>query len=246
MKTHKKRNAVVAAVAGAALLLGGSTYALWSQSASFVGAPPIQAGDLQLTMDQSDIGFWDISPDRNPIQDETIQGGGWDLGIKGRPIDLTSTDTSGNLYFHPVPGDELMLTVPFSMKMQGANLLAQLEANTTTPTDTVSLESALKTTFDVRGGFDFSSFDNQALPGVDGFQSYVYTGDYGLNVGQTPGPLTGIYLQNGEGQFVLVIHVTFMDVQDRDFTQAVLTLADSVNLSLTQVRGDGWTPVPTP
>ncbi|MDR0432891.1 MAG: SipW-dependent-type signal peptide-containing protein, partial [Bifidobacteriaceae bacterium] len=87
----RRRKALIAAVCGGALLLGGSTFALWTQSASLT-AGNIQTGTFGVAVNQADVKAWDISADR--------ADGGTSIGY--------SLDGTNDITGHEITGPNLM------------------------------------------------------------------------------------------------------------------------------------------
>jgi len=109
-KSTKRRNAVIAAIAGAALLLGGSTYALWSANVPLSGGT-IVAGELKLTGKPMET--WDISKDRTDNQD-------------GAPGNNTGHPINDPAKWRMVPGDRVAMVFPYTVTLKGDNLVAEL------------------------------------------------------------------------------------------------------------------------
>jgi len=167
----KRRNAVVAGAAGVALLVGGSTYALWSDSDQIEGGT-ITAGDLQLTAGTLDA--YDVSADRvshgsetieNILDDNTAQNpltfvdgqvaayNGADSssdGLDGDSGTYGIKATDGVLQGHTValadwlivPGDTVAAVAPYQVKLLGDNLVAELTLDGTKLLDGASNPSA--------------------------------------------------------------------------------------------------------
>jgi len=115
--TKKLRTGIVAAALGAALLLGGGTYALWSDSASLSGGT-ITAGDLRL--DAGTMAAYDISAD-------TAGPGGTPAVVNGVTLDsVTGTPIADLSDWRMVPGDTLALAFPYDLTLSGDNLKADL------------------------------------------------------------------------------------------------------------------------
>ena len=143
----KRRNALLAGAAGVALLIGGSTYALWSQQASLNGGT-ITAGNLALTA--AALGNYDVSADRvthgtspdqevvGPIQDANNQdltfGAGQVAAYNG---DTTTPGLDGD------PGTYGINAV--SDVLQGHSI-ANLDTWLIVPGDTVALAQTLNVT----------------------------------------------------------------------------------------------------
>ncbi|MCL2470213.1 MAG: hypothetical protein FWF25_00510 [Propionibacteriaceae bacterium] len=142
--TYKKRHAVIAAVAGASLLMGGSTYALWSASAD-LGYVNIRSGNFALGVGANEI--WDISPDRTyrpdkfsslnpPLATKIFNQEGSEVA-DGRLL----VDGADPVYglkapgWSVVPGDELAILVPVIVTLDGDNLIARLDVDTADASD---------------------------------------------------------------------------------------------------------------
>ena len=104
---QKKTTGVIAGIAGAALLMGGTTFALWSDSDTVDGAE-ITAGNLDVAVlgDPGSQWSWqDISADRTDNSHE---------------IDLAD--------FRIIPGDTIQGTVALDVALEGENMVAALGA----------------------------------------------------------------------------------------------------------------------
>ena len=104
---QKKTTGVVAGIAGAALLMGGTTFALWSDSDTVDGAE-ISSGNLDVAVigDPGSQWSWeDISADRTDNSHE---------------IDLAD--------FRIIPGDTIQGTVALDVALEGENMVAALGA----------------------------------------------------------------------------------------------------------------------
>ncbi|MCL2470207.1 MAG: hypothetical protein FWF25_00480 [Propionibacteriaceae bacterium] len=239
MKRHVTRNAVIAVAAATAFVLGGSTYALWSASAD-MGDTQVQMGDLELTAAKNNIQVWDISPDLINKQQIVVGGKTFGNGVKIDPA-------SGAV----VPRDELLLVVPFSMTLDGANLITRLDANYTDGTKPDSLSSVLTTTWTVIEANGQSVMSFPSTGAVSGTQAYFVTTEFsGLNTGDQATNSRSWWpnqaLQSGVAtNFFLVADMSFNDVDDATAAKAVLKLTGSVNLSLNQIRGAELANLPT-
>jgi len=94
----KPAKVVIATTLGAALLLGGSTYALWTSTASSDTAATIQTGGSDLTVVNQ--GAW-VDGQRSTIEGETVY----------------ISDINA---FRAVPGDKLTFTQDYKVKTAGA------------------------------------------------------------------------------------------------------------------------------
>jgi len=233
-KSTKRRNAVIAAVAGAALLLGGSTYALWQASADLDGGT-ITAGQLAITAGDTNPA-WDISEDRT--DGKTTAPGGYQAHV----IESIDPETGWRM----VPGDRVAMAFPFEITLRGDNLVAQLSIDadfsdvvqTTAPAD-VTIRYRL---FDE----DWNALMDEAdLPTGQGNFPLAYFQD--SNVGQEGGlledddviiPTLGVDGKLGIS-FVLYIEYAKSSNQSADMNKPLFTLGsvnEAVQATLTQVR----------
>ena len=103
---------IIAGVAGGLLLLGGTTFALWSDSALQEGGT-ISNGNL----DVEPLGattYWDVSPDRTDTPDVTP--------ITGRDAHSVADVAAYSI----VPGDVLEADYGFVVALEGDNLVGDL------------------------------------------------------------------------------------------------------------------------
>jgi len=125
-KSTKRRNAVVAAIAGAALLLGGSTYALWSAQDSAQGGV-IQSGNLAITAGK--ITSWDVSADRTDTDSLEIAAS-TEEGVSFPEIQFDATAPKGHginlATWRMVPKDVVAIAFPYNITLVGDNLVAKL------------------------------------------------------------------------------------------------------------------------
>ncbi|MHA3685068.1 alternate-type signal peptide domain-containing protein [Leucobacter sp. HY1908] len=97
----KQAQGIIAGAAGAALLLGGTTFALWSDSEDVAGAT-ITAGNLDVTLEKSE--WFDVSADRTD---------------SGHVIADLATH-------RVVPGDTIEGRYTVTPELEGENLVANL------------------------------------------------------------------------------------------------------------------------
>lgn len=106
-RLNARTKAILAIVAGSALLLGGGgTYAYWSTQVN-LGAGTVQSGDLNLS----------------------LGSGSWSL--KG-VLDAAANPVSAIGNVRIVPGDVLTLTQPLTVTLVGTTIAADLKVDTTT------------------------------------------------------------------------------------------------------------------
>ncbi|HLS13021.1 MAG TPA: alternate-type signal peptide domain-containing protein [Beutenbergiaceae bacterium] len=98
---NKKTKGMLAGAAGAAILIGGSTFALWSDSETVAGGE-ITAGNLDVAL-VGDPQWKDVSEDREDYK---------------HSIDLAD--------FRIIPGDTIQGTFAFDAALEGENMVADL------------------------------------------------------------------------------------------------------------------------
>ena len=141
-KSTKRRNAVIAAVAAAALFMGGSTYALWSSNATITGGR-ITSGNLSIV--GAPLSAWDVSGDRTDqnvpittlaLRDEdgktviepvTLSGAAYEGSDTPAPVTVPKGHFIKDLStWKMVPGDTVAIAFPFKITLVGDNLVAGL------------------------------------------------------------------------------------------------------------------------
>jgi len=205
----KARNGVIAAALGAALLMGGGTYALWTTSANLDGGS-IQAGEMSINP-VGDPTTYDISADRANLTDTNDP-----VIIEGVTIANSGALVTDD--FRMVPGDTVALAFAYDILLVGDNLKAKLSLG---GFDATFLSGFSYLTL---GYAVYDSATNEAIvpqtaltPAAD-IQLATLTPDE-------------------SGTVVFVLYATFAvgtpDVEDMN---AILTLTDAVSLTLTQDR----------
>lgn len=111
---QRRRGLMWVAAGAAALLAGGTTFALWSASDTFSGGT-ITAGDLNI-VELEDTSFWDVSNDR---KDATETVGATDGSQLGHKVDDVNT-------WRIAPGDKLAASFEATATLDGDNLVARV------------------------------------------------------------------------------------------------------------------------
>lgn len=124
---NNRTKGALAGIVGVALLAGGSTFALWNDTATTPGGV-ITAGNLDVAVVGSPT-WVDTSPDRTDA---------------GHPIDLGS--------FRIVPGDTVVGTFGIDAALQGDNLVADLEVTTASHTVQDLRDQGLSVKYTVKRG----------------------------------------------------------------------------------------------
>jgi predicted ribosomally synthesized peptide with SipW-like signal peptide len=147
---------LIAGAAGAALLLAGGTWALWYDSDEVIGQQ-LLAGNLDLKPKGAPV-LWDISTitgvnsaDRTTfVPGATRARADWDTEISGLYSGEWTTEFAGVRgheavganagHWTAVPGDTVLLELPYEVALQGDNLVAQLKL---TPKGTLVLNQQI-------------------------------------------------------------------------------------------------------
>ena len=243
-KSTKRRNAVVAAIAGAALLLGGSTYALWSANAGMEGGKII-SGDLNITAGPSNA--WDISTNlsgelRTDEDQAVATKDGIELdGLQGHAIDSLED-------WPMVPGDTVALTFPYTIVLDGDNMVAQLAIGVDSDADLGDLTATIEETDDPYITMTYEVFDKDgASLGITGTIDASTTStpvSYFQAPNITPGTEDGDIpvVTGGSEDYVLVVYVNFnKDTPKREMAgaQTLVDISNKLTATLTQVRCTG-------
>jgi alternate signal-mediated exported protein len=216
---------LIATAAGVALLLGGTTFALWTTSANYNSPSVIKAGDMAVAA-TGDIAFYDVSADRTNTDEDTE-------AITGRPGHLIE-DLDAHLI---VPGDTIAVVLPFTVTMDGANLVGRLSGAIAQSTD--DLADYITGEYSVAHGDDFPLVD-ETLSLAAGNSFDILTAVTGAD-GEDAGEGGVVALADGDTNLRLIVFITFPDTgatQGLDGAGKSLELGD-VTLTLTQIRDSG-------
>jgi alternate signal-mediated exported protein len=225
---NNKTKGALAGVAGVAILAGGTTFALWSDSAS-VNAGVITAGNL----DVATVGkptWFDVSSDRTDADDTTPVS-----GIDGHVIENLGS-------WRIVPGDTVEGTQGVAIALEGDNLQAELTVGSSAEI-AGNLMSGLRITYDV-----YDKFGAPIAEGVEFGKStsmrFQASGD-----GQAAGEddprvlvITDTALRSDSSSNLDVVITAKFDenTDERHLTQAYAQL-QQIKVDLVQVReGSGF------
>lgn len=225
-RSTKMRNAVIATMAGMALLVGGSTYALWSAEVTFEGGT-ITAGSMDIIA--GTMNAWDVSPDRVNLSEDITTAASNDMSA----TTLKGTDKAALINLATwkiVPGDTVALVFPYKVTLEGDNLVAAL----TLP----GLDSLL----------DASTFSTQAGKGLNfEYQIFDSTGTATAVKAVVPSQdFVASYFKPADSNKVVtfVLYVNFDSAtadQAKASMSAVLKMATELSAKLEQVRCDSTT-----
>lgn len=206
---NKKTTGIVAGAAGAALLMGGATFALWNDSAAVAGGA-ITAGNLDVAA--GTVSWQDVSADRTQGDHE---------------INL---DT-----FRIVPGDTIEGTLPLTAALEGDNLVAELSLDKLGVSGNGQLlaELAEHATYEVRLGDETLV---EATPLAKAQPLRFTSEDNKQNVAELPTLPAAL---TDDPNLEVVLSVTFdSDVDERELVQAKAALK-AFDVTFTQVRDGG-------
>lgn len=197
----------LAGAAGLGLLLGGSTFALWTDSDN-VPSSTITAGNLQVEVGQ-DAKWRDISPDRSI----TRWRGGHDIE------DIEQ--------FKIIPGDKIQAKYPVHVALEGDNMVAKLQLKQHGKKADGALRKALDIKYEVL---------NQDGEVVESSRRHGVSVTLASEDNDDPRGLRQIQADiDGEAEFTVVVTVKFKDTEDLNLRKAQAELA-TAELELEQVR----------
>ena len=234
---NRRAQGILAGLAGAALLLGGGTYALWSASDNITGGK-ITAGDLNIKA--GTFAAFDVSADRADATDEVIAGVNTFLG---HTVDLTAGDDSE---WRIVPGDTVALVFPFTATVKGDNLVAELTMNTRAvlaSKDFTKPAGQLEFNYRLFHGATEITNGPTAIPAQDSTKVAVIASndlDMGGGAADTAGvdivvDDSGTTINTAEVTYVLL--VTFKSsAADRENVNEIADLSTALAATLTQIR----------
>lgn len=215
---RNRTKGAVAAAAGAALLVGGGTFALWSDSADVAGGT-ITNGTLDVTA--SAITWTDVSPDR-----------------ADSPHAITDLTT-----WRMVPGDVVEGTTEVEVTLVGDNLVAELGVTTV---DAAALPEGIEVSYAYTVEGDGSTAVTGVL-GEDSpvrFAANRTGQDAGDPENAAPTVVVG---EDGTVTLTLAVTVTFDGSVTGTTSAEAETVLGALNPTLTQVRtGADFTPSAAP
>lgn len=213
----------LAGAAGLGLILGGSTFALWTDTEGLGSNTTLTAGNLAVGVVNSE--WRDISHDR------------WD---RGHPIKNIEK-------FRIIPGDKIQAKYGVSVGLEGDNMVAKLRLKDQDGNIIDGdLAPGLRVTYKLeRAGGGIWPFGEDAIEGdSDGVElamlskeAEVYAKDNKIRL-----PFVHMVVDrkvDNRPDFYVTVTVEFKDVNERQFAQTQATLAGS-QLELQQVRKDVW------
>jgi len=224
---RRKRKGIVAGVAAAAILLAGSTFALWSAQEQVAGGT-ITAGQLGLTADPAS--WYDVSPDREFDSPVIVVDDDPDPLYAGEAISIGD--------FLVSPGDQLAATFDTTVTIQGDNLVAELSFEIPDPVgpppsttwDDLTLEYMV-----LVDGVVVVPLDDLAPTGSTSLGYFTDAANVAHTASTLAKPATGV--TGGVANATVVVIATF-DVDSVGYMNAE-QLLENVIFKLEQVRGDG-------
>ncbi|MDR2452984.1 MAG: hypothetical protein LBD51_00150 [Bifidobacteriaceae bacterium] len=220
---------IVAGVAGVALLLGGSTFALWSASTKFETIGTINTGQMKVEPVADGVKAYDVSPDRANSADGVAN----EIGVPGQGIDLATAQM--------VPGDMFAIALPFQVTMSGDNLVGRLSLFGTSESEKLpggSYQVALFNGTTLGDGHDWTPGSTD--PVTLGLLAKAGGEDAGQ--GSAGGEVTAL---PEDGQIKVVVFVTFDQGLTDSQHMSLNKVLKGITVQLDQVRtvnaGDGET-----
>jgi len=197
----------LAGAAGLGLILGGSTFALWTDDAD-LSSERITAGNLEVKVNEAN--WKDMSKDRT------------DRGWRGHDIDLES--------FRIIPGDKIQARYPISVGLEGENMVAKLHLATKGKKG--GAEGELAEGLDI----SYEVLDSRGKPVSRGDHKGAEVTLASEDNGNARG-LVRVDAEPGKkADFYVVVTVEFdEDTDERDLVETQATLADA-EIELKQVR----------
>ena len=236
---NRRVQGILAGVAGAALLLGGSTYALWSANDDVAGGK-ITAGDLNI--EAGTFAAFDVSSDRADAGTQVIAGSS---ALMGHAVTLTAngaTTAAGD--WRIVPGDTLAMTFPLDVTLQGDNLIADLTTNAKALTgakDFTDVAGQLSYSYRLFNGTTEITSGATALPADTTALATIASNDLDKGAG-TADTGSGIVTvgTNNKASLTYVLLVTFTDTATgQDNVKEIADLSGDFTATLTQLRKPG-------
>jgi alternate signal-mediated exported protein len=134
----RRRKGVIAGIAGSALLLGGATFATWSDSANMGGAGVITSGKLAVAAVGTGPVMYDITENRLDLEEDGVDLATAIIGQAGHGFSSTQQPVMS-------PGDTYAIVYPFTVEIEGENLVARVYATFGTDDDPYINLSGFKT-----------------------------------------------------------------------------------------------------
>lgn len=230
-RRSRRRLGLLAGVAGGALLLGGTTYALWSDNALQSGGT-ISNGNLEVVPAGATT-YWDTSADRT------------DVVVGATPItELDAHEIDDIASYSIVPGDTLEANYGFVVALEGDNLVAEVNlalAGGTAPPTGVSFTA--QAYYDDGGTWTAVGTPTAVVPGAAPLP--IALGLFqaaNQPAGAVDGALPIITVASTTGvttpNIAVIVTATFADVNNRVSAEATTALGD-VTVTLEQTRDAG-------
>jgi alternate signal-mediated exported protein len=244
-RSRRRLGGIVALAAGVTLLVGGGTYSLWNDAATFTVTDQITAGDLDINT-VGDPTFWDVSADRAGDQTTPLPGTADSDTILGHSITSLAD-------YRVVPKDTLAGVFQYNIRLEGDNLVAKLDLTGTTTTNTgfaaLTYEYQL---FDKAG----KQLTERLALNITGTIAHVQApggteqaaggDDY---IDDTLVPVVDLPADGDEVNLTLVLFANFTEVNGQVHAQSSGTVGEAalgnIKVNLTQVR-DASSPSPRP
>ena len=213
----------LAGAAGLGLILGGSTFALWTDTEGVGSNTTLTAGNLAVGVVNSE--WRDISSDR------------WDRGHKINDIEK----------FRIIPGDKIQAKYGVSVGLEGDNMVAKLSLKDKQGKPVGDLARGLKVTYKLeKAGGGLWPFGEEELEGdsagvemnlISREAETLFAEDNDQRI-----PWWHMVVDrdiDNKPDFYVTVTVEFKDVDEREFAQTSAKLGEA-QLELEQVRDGVW------
>ncbi|MDR3360683.1 MAG: alternate-type signal peptide domain-containing protein [Bifidobacteriaceae bacterium] len=222
---------VIAGAAGVALLLGGSTFALWTTS-DMLDAGTVNTGTMSVTANTAGLKLYDVSLDRSNDDSTTTNVTLAATGLPGHEVTAVEL----------VPGDTLAVVYPFTIDMSGDNLVGKLSAQATKLTTLIDGAEGAATAGEIRYQVHLGTGSAPVVANAAAFGNLptllantelgYFANGSDEDANKPSGAATVSTLPTG-GQVTLIVYITFPDttadlfdagIQNEDLTDITLTL----------------------
>jgi alternate signal-mediated exported protein len=217
-RSSRRVKGVIAGAAGVALLLGGSTFALWSATGSMTGSGSIKVGTMTIAADQNKASVYDVSTDRTGPDLIEVPV----LGVPGQ--DVTAAAQGGSLEI--VPGDTLAAVYPFTFNVKGDNLVAKMQL--TTGSNAIAWGEDVTVTYRVKINDKFANDAASWDLKDDAFVGYFANGEDKAE--------DGIIAATDGAKVAVVVQVAFAKDATNATIMGVSQALQDVTVKLDQVR----------
>jgi alternate signal-mediated exported protein len=226
----RRRKALIAAISGGALLLGGSTFALWSQSVNVAGNS-VNTGKFALaeTPGQPKMAY-DVSEDRTDGTDTQIV-----LGLTKKAHEVSPEALTA---YGLTPGDKLWIKVPLTITLTGDNMVAKLVGDSSGMSTTTEALEKIRFTWTVYNASTGTILGNATGTGAAAANFGSFAAKAFASVGPDTAATTVLTGDSLDVVAVAEVYLPPADFAGIDGVDATINL-DAVKFTLSQTRTGG-------